>query len=155
MFPVFLSYIGFSKLRWRTWEGCIFGEVGVKGRSHYVHRHLPVLETLQKTNCVKWGKDAGAHSPVVHSPLSPPTRHTYINTCARTHTMPPRSLPLICWPEAGGGGAARRISSFTVIIQSFLCREIDWGKGLKLEKRSERRAPQRAAGIKQYGVPFS
>lgn len=148
----FPSYVEFPKLWWRIPEGrCIFWEVGVKGRSHYFHRHLPVLEALQKTNCVKWGKDAGAHSPVVHS-FFPPTLHTYINTCVHTHQASVITAPHLL--ARGWGWGVRRRSFFTVIIHSFLCHETDWGKGWNWRSKVSDVVPQQATASNNMECHF-
>ncbi len=130
------------------------GELEIGGRrSHNFNRHLPVSETLQKTNCVKWEK-LQVHIPQWCTASCLPLS-THMLTLASTHAY---AASVIC-PSFGGrrrrgGDGARRRSFFTVIMRSFLCREMDCGKDWNWRCRVRDVIPQRAAASNNTACHF-
>lgn len=128
---IFSPYRLWHILRW-DWENqckdVFWGWFRQRARAITFHRHLPVAQTLQKPNCVKWEK-LQVHIPEWCAPSCLPLSTRIL---AQTHIHTPSSwpLPLIWWwEEVGWWWGVKGRSSFTVIIESFLHHEMDAGEG--------------------------
>lgn len=98
-----------------------------------VRRHLPSARNPTKERLCQTRKIAGAHSPVLHSPIPSHAHarsHTYsIKRHESAYTRTPRSVT----GRRGGRrrmrrSRARRRSAFTVIMLLFLCHKMGHGK---------------------------
>lgn len=85
---------------------------------------IPLCIRPYKRPIVSNGKNCRCTFPSGALPLASHSPHTFKGMQARTHMLPPWSLPLIWWREEEDG--VRRRSFFTVIMLFFLCHKMNW-----------------------------